>query len=243
MTQQPWQPQGQGQAPGQGQPPQGWQQGNGQPPHGWQQGQGQPPQGWQSPQGQGQPPQGWQPAPQRPPSRGGVVVGWIVLAVVLAIAVLGAGSFLLVRALSPAETPAPPPASGSTPPPASSSAPVTTEEIGLDDVPAQVGEWVAQPVTDAMTGTYYMVEAKADDPSHLIIVATSFGAFDLGVMNLSNTVEFSDGRVVCGDAEFAFYDCYVDTVQFGSVYASSSGPDVPPEDVAAIANAIAAAHP
>ena len=150
------------------------------------------------------------------------------MGIVLAVAVLGVGSFFVARGLAPVDT-----------------SPVMTQEIGFDDVPAQVGDWVAHPVQATMTGMIYLDETREDrnGVALMITVGSSFGTFDLGVMSLSNKVTHAHGRVVCGDAEFAFYDCYIDTDRFGSVYASATGRDVPPEDVTAIAKAIAAAHP
>ncbi|NHB84864.1 hypothetical protein G7085_10325 [Tessaracoccus sp. HDW20] len=96
-----------------------------------------------------------------------------------------------------------------------------------------------------MTGLYYTAEGMEDGSGLELMITVANSGMDFGAAaaDLGGAVESSGGRVMCGDAEFAFYDCYIDTAEFGTLYASASDRAVAPADVTAVADAIAALHP
>ena len=198
-----------------------------------------------------QPPQGWQGYPPPPPPRRNNT-GWIVLAAFLVVALVGAGAFLLPRLLTtpqvishtPTASPPSPQATPATQQPGEDPG-ATERDFSADDAPAHVGGWVAQPVPEGMSGMYYLADELDDDfglPLQ-IVVSNSGMPFDAAIGDLIDPIASSGGRVVCGAAEFAVFDCFIDTEPFGALYASATAVEVPTQDVVAIADAIAALHP
>ena len=67
---------------------------------------------------------------------------------------------------------------------------------------------------------------------------------NLAASEFTDPHESSDGRVICGESELTGKACYVDTADFGVLSASTADGDVVTlEDIQAIADAIASAHP
>ena len=232
MTNQPWssgQPQGQpgwrqGQSPNPGPPQPRWQQAPGQT------------QGFSGPGGQ--------------PPRGGSKLPLVIGAIVLLAAIVAVAAFFLTR---PGEGPTAsvsPSTSATAASPEESTGPTDEpnggdiREFTFDDAPQDVNGWKAQPVLEGMKGTYYLRDGVASGGRAQIGVRPFSTSLELAASEFTDPHESSDGRVICGESELTGKACYVDTADFGVLSASTADGDVVTlEDIQAIADAIASAHP
>ena len=232
MTNQPWssgQPQGQpgwrqGQSPNPGPPQPRWQQAPGQT------------QGFSGPGGQ--------------PPRGGSKLPLVIGAIVLLAAIVAVAAFFLTRPGDEPTASGTPTTSATASSPDESTGPTDEpnggdiREFTFDDAPQDVNGWKAQPVLEGMKGTYYLRDGVASGGRAQIGVRPFSTSLELAASEFTDPHESSDGRVICGESELTGKACYVDTADFGVLSASTADGDVVTlEDIQAIADAIASAHP
>lgn len=224
----------------------GYPQGGPQPPYAQQQGFGGG--------GQGYPPVGG------PPPGGRSKLPFIIGGVILALGLIALVVFLLTRgddSTTADPTPVPTVSQSATQPSPSSPEPEPTQsapqpsdpvtpstdvptlpEISLDNVPATVGDWTAE----SPFGVYITYTRGADQM--MVMSLGDFLEFDFAIMAIpeADRLVSSDGRVVCGDLGDE-PTCYVATQEFGLISTLMSEGTATAQEMAVIADAIAAQNP
>ncbi len=228
----------------------------------WNSGQPQGQPGWQQsqPQSPGPPQPGWQQHPVQPqgfsgpggqPPQGGSKLPLVIGAIILVAVIVAVAAFFLTRPGDEPTASGTPTTSATASSPDESTGPTDEpnggdiREFTFDDAPQDVNGWKAQPVLEGMKGTYYLKDGVASGGSEAQIGVSAFStSLELAASEFTDPHESSDGRVICGESELTGKACYVDTADFGVLSASTADGDVVTlEDIQAIADAIASAHP